>query len=305
MKKQKLKTLIMYIYHDDLKNKGITLIALVITIIILLILAGITLSLLQGENGIITKAKEVARKYENAQDLENEILESYENIDENSEDSRYLIGQEIVIDMEEDYNDCWHICDGTILKKSDYPKLAEYRSDLVTNLIDYTPIFSSPNSRVKSSGTADGNWPAFLVFSPNLLGTAGSGWISQGGQNLKWISVDMEENTFINKMEITNINHQNRTDCVGAPIDFTIKGSSDDITYDEIINITGNEHIGMGETYSYSFNEVSYRYYKIEITNGVKWWDGNDFYGFRFWKLILDGDFIKLPNNPTQIIKIK
>lgn len=37
-------------------NKGITLIALVITIIVLLILAGISISTLTGENGILTKA---------------------------------------------------------------------------------------------------------------------------------------------------------------------------------------------------------------------------------------------------------
>ena len=39
------------------KEKGITLIALVITIIILLILAGVTISLLTGNNGILTQAK--------------------------------------------------------------------------------------------------------------------------------------------------------------------------------------------------------------------------------------------------------
>ena len=37
-------------------NKGITLIALVITIIVLLILAGITIAMLTGENGILTNA---------------------------------------------------------------------------------------------------------------------------------------------------------------------------------------------------------------------------------------------------------
>ena len=36
--------------------KGITLIALVITIIVLLILAGVAISMLSGENGILTKA---------------------------------------------------------------------------------------------------------------------------------------------------------------------------------------------------------------------------------------------------------
>lgn len=37
-------------------SKGITLIALVITIIVLLILAGITIATLTGDNGIIGKA---------------------------------------------------------------------------------------------------------------------------------------------------------------------------------------------------------------------------------------------------------
>lgn len=39
-------------------NKGITLIALVITIIVLLILAGVTIAMLTGKNGILTKAND-------------------------------------------------------------------------------------------------------------------------------------------------------------------------------------------------------------------------------------------------------
>ena len=40
------------------KEKGITLIALVITIIVLLILAGVTIAMVVGDNGILTRAKE-------------------------------------------------------------------------------------------------------------------------------------------------------------------------------------------------------------------------------------------------------
>ena len=47
-------------------NKGITLIALVITIIVLIILAGISISILTGEDGLITKAKQGAQNYQNA-----------------------------------------------------------------------------------------------------------------------------------------------------------------------------------------------------------------------------------------------
>ena len=38
-------------------NKAITLIALVVTIIVLIILAGVSINLVLGDNGIITKAK--------------------------------------------------------------------------------------------------------------------------------------------------------------------------------------------------------------------------------------------------------
>ena len=44
------------------KNKGITLVALVVTIVVLLILAGVSINLVLGDNGIITKAKEAQRK---------------------------------------------------------------------------------------------------------------------------------------------------------------------------------------------------------------------------------------------------
>ena len=44
-----------------MKNeKGITLIALVITIIVLLILAGISIAMLTGDNGLLTKSRESA-----------------------------------------------------------------------------------------------------------------------------------------------------------------------------------------------------------------------------------------------------
>ena len=39
-------------------ERGITLIALVVTIVVLLILAGVSISMLTGENGIITRAQE-------------------------------------------------------------------------------------------------------------------------------------------------------------------------------------------------------------------------------------------------------
>ena len=62
------------------KNKGITLIALVVTIVVLLILAGISISMLTGQNGILNRASEAKEKTEKAQADEEETIKNYENI---------------------------------------------------------------------------------------------------------------------------------------------------------------------------------------------------------------------------------
>ena len=46
------------------KNRGITLIALVVTIIVLLILAGVSINMLTGQNGILNRAQEAKEKTE-------------------------------------------------------------------------------------------------------------------------------------------------------------------------------------------------------------------------------------------------
>ena len=51
-------------------NKGITLIALVITIIVLLILAGVTIATLTGDNGILTKAQSAKTQNDKANEKE-------------------------------------------------------------------------------------------------------------------------------------------------------------------------------------------------------------------------------------------
>ncbi|MBR3163392.1 MAG: hypothetical protein IKF17_04780, partial [Clostridia bacterium] len=54
------------------KQNGITLIALVITIIVLLILAGITIASLTGENGILSRASE-SRDSQNKAQVQEEL----------------------------------------------------------------------------------------------------------------------------------------------------------------------------------------------------------------------------------------
>lgn len=54
-------------------QKGITLVALVITIIILLILAGVTISLTLGPNGLFGMAKNAAGSYSNEANKEKNL----------------------------------------------------------------------------------------------------------------------------------------------------------------------------------------------------------------------------------------
>lgn len=64
--------------ENNVKDKGITLIALIITIIIMLILAAVVINLVISKNGIINIAKQAGRNYQNAQITEGESLNELE-----------------------------------------------------------------------------------------------------------------------------------------------------------------------------------------------------------------------------------
>ena len=63
-----------------LENRnGITLVALVVTIVVLLILAGITITYVMGDNSIFKKAQEAKNKTEEAMQNEQEYLNNLGN----------------------------------------------------------------------------------------------------------------------------------------------------------------------------------------------------------------------------------
>ena len=59
-----------------IKENAITLVALVITVIILIILAGVSLNLALGQNGIFVKSKEAVDKYKDEAQKEQNTLEN-------------------------------------------------------------------------------------------------------------------------------------------------------------------------------------------------------------------------------------
>ena len=66
-------------------KKGITLIALVITIIVLLILAGVTIATLTGDNGLLKKATTAKEANEEAREIE-QLKLAYQNMKFENED---------------------------------------------------------------------------------------------------------------------------------------------------------------------------------------------------------------------------
>ena len=83
MKKQRKNVQDMKMKNRKQANKGITLIALVITIIVLLILAGVSIATLTGENGILTQANTAKTRTAEAQ-VNEEIKLAYNTVQTDS-----------------------------------------------------------------------------------------------------------------------------------------------------------------------------------------------------------------------------
>lgn len=88
-------------------NSAITLVALVVTIIVLLILAGVTLNMVMGENGIIEKARMAKMETNKAQEDENKkLLDLEEKLEVNTtrEENTSQSKRKILFDSETDSN---------------------------------------------------------------------------------------------------------------------------------------------------------------------------------------------------------
>ena len=72
--------MVIFIYINIYKDqKGITLVALIITIIVMLILVSVTLTIVLGENGIINKAKEAGKSTNTAVATETDVFVTNDN----------------------------------------------------------------------------------------------------------------------------------------------------------------------------------------------------------------------------------
>ena len=80
---------------ENKRCKGITLIALVVTIVVLLILAGVSISMLTGNNGIITQAQNAKKETEEAEEKEKIQLAVLDAISKNNDLTEENLQKEI------------------------------------------------------------------------------------------------------------------------------------------------------------------------------------------------------------------
>ena len=203
--------------------KGITLVALVVTIIVLLILAGVALNFTLGEDGIFKRAGEGTKTYQNAS--ENEKIE----LDK-------------VINYIDDYNN-------GINKQDEEEKLSEVEEAIKNGIVykENTTIYDKYNNPVKvpqgfklaeDSGT---DVTKGIVMEDVEAGDE----ISKGNQYV-WVPIgDVKTNT---EGAITTINlgrysfdarYNSDTQQIEGTGTATMKQSADN--YTEIVEI-GNEH---------------------------------------------------------------
>lgn len=194
------------------KNKGITLIALIVTIIILLILAGVAISALSGENGLIAKTKLAKEKYE--------ISEAKEELE--------LKITELIIEQQGK---------GKNLEKDDLTKLNSEELEVKSTetfpveIVYKGYVFNvDENFTVTYIGKADGTIVTYT--------TEPEGYVKEGSV---WIKFKITNSNGISKIQNPNgiENNCNGKTSVGIDYEVTANGT---YTF-KIIDVNGNETV--------------------------------------------------------------
>lgn len=154
------------------KEKAITLIALVITIIILMILAGVTIMNFT-KNGLLKKAKFAEKEYKNAENIENNALLDYQN-----QINKYV----------------------NVAGNRDNVDDSNFNNYKMSSLIPNMTSTNTPSGIVESNDYYSGREP-FHAFTGNIpnVNTGDDYWFSI--HNNSWISYTWENDILIGYAE--------------------------------------------------------------------------------------------------------
>ena len=186
-------------------NKGITLIALVITIIVLLILAGVSIAMLTGENGILNQAKKAREQTDIGQEKEAIALAYNGAKAENN-------GGDVDVD---DLNRNFGYNDTDATAEGSNPITVTFKESGRQYTIDENGVISGPTeaniiASIRIEGEKVTTPPMPSSDFSYVTGSVDDGYVIQDGEGNQyvWIPVDKNQKIKVNvtsKEEITSI----------------------------------------------------------------------------------------------------
>ena len=268
MKKQKLKCKEQE-RKTIKKNNGITLIALVITIIVLLILAGVTIATLTGENGILTRASQASEQTEIAEEKEQLSL-AYTGVLADKNGQGDVTAEELQNELHRNgRTDAQASGENPITVT--YESGREYTVDASGNITG--PTVSNITATMKIVGEKVETPPLPSSDFTHTEGTVDTGYVIQdsNGNEFVWVPVDKNQKIQINVSSKENIESISLTDPYG-----------DEITLPNVDNLGT----------SYSNTEIDPTIngkYKLSVTVGEETKEielnVNSLYAQRMWEL--------------------
>ena len=231
----------------NLKNRsGITLIALVVTIIVLLILAGVAIVTLTGENGLLSKASaatESTAKSALEEEVKLALQEKKTNnmIGDNTSDLGYYLSKIGGATIEQLANDAWYVTRGkaevTVYDSGD---ITTGKIDIWDGVSQEVPQFQESNWYIYNS--AQMKFFADFVNNANTLTDEQKTLVAEEGYNESDITIT--EDTIVYLMSDLDLGARQTNGTLTSGTEWTPIGKTSELTF--IGTFEGNNHNILG-----------------------------------------------------------
>ena len=202
------------------KNNGITLIALVITIIVLLILAGVTIATLTGENGILTRATDAKTNTEVAEEKE-AISLAYSGVMADTNGTG-VTAEKLQTELQNNgYTNAKAVDNGDGTITVTFESGREYTIDANGSITG--PTVSNITATMKIVGEKVETPPLPSSDFKHIEGTVDTGYVIQDsdGNEFVWVPVNKNQKIQINVTSKENIENIILTDPYGDNIELS------------------------------------------------------------------------------------
>ena len=236
----------MKIINKNRQEKGITLIALVVTIIVLLILAGVAIVTLTGENGLLSKASAATESTAQSA-LEEEVKLALQEkktnnmIGDNTSDLGYYLSKIGGATIEQLANDAWYVTRGkaevTVYDSGD---ITTGKIDIWDGVSQEVPQFQESNWYIYNS--AQMKFFADFVNNANTLTDEQKTLVAEEGYNESDITIT--EDTIVYLMSDLDLGARQTNGTLTSGTEWTPIGKTSELTF--IGTFEGNNHNILG-----------------------------------------------------------